>query len=101
MKTKLLAGLAILVSVVLASVRAEKVAMTVEEMKGMATHIITGKVQGIYQNTTVSGGYKRTHYVAEVQIKDIEKGDGLKRDGLVYVRYWQQEWVGKGDPPPN
>ena len=39
--------------------------------------------------------------MAEVRIKDIEKGDGLKRDGLVYVRYWQQEWVGKGNPPPG
>ena len=101
MKTKLLAGLAILVGVVLASVRAEKVAMTAAEMKTMATHIVTGTVQGTYQNTTVSGDYKRTHYVAEVRIKEIEKGDGLKREGLVYVRYWQQEWVGKGDPPPN
>ena len=81
--------------------RAEIAPKSPEQMHKMATHVVTGKVTGIYTSTSRQGDYQRTHYVAELAIDKIEKGDGLKEKQLVYVRYWTQRWVGRGLQPPG
>jgi hypothetical protein len=81
--------------------RAEIVPKTPEQMAKMATHIVQGKVRGIYTSTGKAGNYAQTYYVAELGIDQVEKGEGLKAGGLVYVRYWTQYWAGPGSPPPG
>jgi hypothetical protein len=96
---RIVAGLAcVLVALPL---KAEIVPKTPEEMQEMATHVVQGKVKGVYSSTAKAGNYQRTHYVAELMIDKIEKGTGLKEKQLVYVRYWTQYWVGSGPPEPG
>ena len=82
-------------------VRAEKVDMSAEELRKTATHIVTGQVVAIYQRTESDGDWKYTKYVAEVRVAECEKGDGLKKGDLVYIRYWRRGWQGKDDPKPD
>ena len=81
--------------------RAEKVNMSKEELLGTATHVIVGKVQAVYTREAQAGSYRYTHFVAEVRVEAAEKGDGLKKDDLAYVRYWRKAYTGKGLPPPD
>jgi hypothetical protein len=82
-------------------IKAEKVDMSVEDLRKTATHIVTGQVVAIYERTESDGDWKYTRYVAEVRVAECEKGDGVKKDDLVYIRYWRRGWQGKGDPLPN
>jgi len=81
--------------------RAEKVPLSPEELRSTATHVVVGKVTAVYARTETSGDWKYTHYVAEVQIAETEKGEGLKKGDLVYARYWQRQWVSKAEQPPS
>src|SRR5262245_6777767 len=81
--------------------RAEIVPKTAEEMREMATHVVQGRVKGVYTSSAKAGDYQQTHYVAELTIEKIEKGDRLKEKQLIYVRYWTQRWAGRGMPPPG
>jgi hypothetical protein len=81
--------------------RAEIVPKSAEEMREMATHVVLGKVKGVYTSTARRGDYQQTHYLAELAIEKIEKGEGLKEKQLIYVRYWTQRWVGTGKQPPG
>lgn len=81
--------------------RGEIVPKSAEQMREMATHVVVGKVKGIYTSSARRGDYQQTHYVAELSIDKIEKGDGLQEKQLVYVRYWTQQWAGRGNPPPG
>ena len=93
---------AVVTSFVLASpLRAEKVSMSPEELLKTATHVITGQVTAIYQRTETAGDWKYTKYVAEIRIDKCEKGEGVKKGDLVYARYWQRAWIGKGQLPPS
>lgn len=79
--------------------RAEKAIMSPEAMARISTHIVIGEIKAITTRVEKAGGYEKTHFVAEVKITKVEKGDDLKADQLVYVRYWQKHWVGRGMPP--
>ncbi len=81
--------------------RLEKVDMSPEELRRVATHIVVGKVQAIYERQEQAGNYKYTRFVAEVRVESGEKGDGLKKEDLIYVRYWRKAYVGRGLPPPD
>jgi hypothetical protein len=94
--------LAVLAATALAApVRAEKVDMSPEQLRETATHVITGLVNAIYARDDTLGDWKYTWYVAEIRVAECEKGDGIKRDDLVYARYWQRVWIGKGEVPPS
>ena len=82
-------------------VRAEKPSMSVAELQKTATHVVTGQVTAIYQQTEVEGNWKYTRCVAEIRVSQCEKGDGLKPADLVYVRYWHRGWTGKDPVPPS
>jgi hypothetical protein len=82
-------------------VGAEKAPMSREELRKTATHLVTGQVAAVYERTEAAGDWKYTRYVAEVRVGECEKGDGIKKDDLVYVRYYKRAWVGKGRMPPS
>lgn len=82
-------------------VRAEKVDMSAEELRKTATHVVIGQVTAVYERTETEGDWKYTRYVAEVRVGECEKGDGIQKGDLVYVRYWRRSWVGKGQMPPS
>ncbi len=99
MSRRLFAAVAVVALV--APVRAEKVPLSPEELLKTATHVVTGKVLAVYSRTATEGDWKYTRYVAEVRVDECAKGDGVKKDELVYARYWQRTWVGIGQMPPN
>jgi len=80
---------------------AEKVNMLPAELKKTATHVIVGEVAQIYERKEVSKEWSTTYYLAEVRIKDVEKGDGIKADELVYVRYWHRARMPNSPPRPD
>jgi hypothetical protein len=82
-------------------VRAEKAPLSPEELRKTATHIVTGRVAAVYERTETSGDWKYTRFVAEVRVEGSEKGDGIKKGDLVYVRYYRRAWVGTGKQPPS
>jgi hypothetical protein len=85
-----------------ASLRAERVPMSPANIEKNSTHAVIGKVTAIYSKTSPAvKGFKDTHYVAEVRLEKIEKGDAIKTGELIYARYWTREWVGVGFPPPD
>ena len=69
-------------------------------MRKTATHVIVGQVKSIYKRVTREGGYRVTRYVAEVEVAKDEKG-GLAKGALVYVRYWDRDWVANRPMPSN
>jgi hypothetical protein len=87
--------------VVALPLRAEKVNMSPEELRETATHVVTGKVAAVYARTAKEGDWEVTRYVAEVRVDKSEKGDGIAKGDLVYARYWQRGWIGKGQQPPS
>ena len=89
------------VSLLVNPIRAEKVDMSAEDLRKTATHIVTGQVVAVYERTESDGDWKYTRYVAEVRVTECEKGDGVKKGDLVYMRYWRRGWQGKGNPPPS
>jgi hypothetical protein len=91
----------ILSAVVTSPAWAEKANMSPEDLAEAATHVVTGRVAAVYARTEAGEHYKDTHYVAEVRVDGVEKGEGIVKDGLVYVRYWTRAWIGKGSPPPG
>jgi hypothetical protein len=91
-----------LAACMVASAHAEKVDTPPAALRKEATHVIVGTVKAIYSRTTEDGNWRTTRYVAEVQVGDVEKGEGVSEGGLLYVRYWQvAKWLGKGAMPPG
>lgn len=80
---------------------AEKPNMSPDKLRETATHVLTGQVMAIYTRVDVSQYYETTKYLAEVRVDTCEKGDGIEKDQLVYVRYWRQKWIGEGPSPPG
>ena len=78
---------------------AEKAPYSTKQLQGIATHIVVGKVQAIYTRTERKGNYEYVRKVAEVKIAKVEKGEGPA--GLVYVRYFDRHWKGRGLVPPG
>src|SRR5262245_58699424 len=81
--------------------RGEKVPLSPEELRNTATHVVIGKVQGIFTRTTDEGDWRVTRYVAEVKVEKAEKGDGVKEGDLLYVRYWNRQWISAKQQPPS
>jgi hypothetical protein len=79
---------------------AEKVDTPPGAMRKGSTHVIVGRVQGIYTRTAVEGKWRVARHLAEVEITAGEKG-ALAKGTLTYVRYWRRSWVGPGMQPPS
>lgn len=72
-----------------------------EQLEELATHVVTADVVAIYERKVEARSWATTHRVAEVRVKTVEKGELPDEDGLLYVRYWDREWVGKRPAPPS
>ena len=81
--------------------QAEKPPSSNAKLLKESTNVVTGTVKAIYQRTEKHNSWEYTYFIAEIRVKNSEKGDGIAADSLIYVRYWQKEWKGKGDPPPD
>jgi hypothetical protein len=95
-----LVSLAVL-ALVAGSVAAEKVDMPKGRLLETATHAVVAKVEAVYQRTVREGDWNVTHYVAEVRIEAVEKGEGLVQTDPLYVRYWTREWAATRPHPPS
>ncbi|MDX1964736.1 MAG: hypothetical protein SFX18_16425 [Pirellulales bacterium] len=82
-------------------ISAEKVDLSADDLRKIATHVVTGEVLAIYERAVTTQDWKYTHYVAEVRVNQVEKGEGVKNDELIYVRYWQRRWNSSGPQPPS
>lgn len=82
-------------------VLAEKANLSPKELRETATHVVTGEVVSVYAKTETKESWKYVRYVAELRVEASEKGDGLAKGDLVYVRYWTRSWSGLGVMPPS
>lgn len=80
---------------------AEKAPMPPAALRDTATHVVVGKVAAIYTRKATDGDWEVTHRVAEVEVQQVEKGEGLAAGGLAYVRYWTRAWLRGRTPPPS
>jgi len=80
---------------------AEKSPLSPDELRETATHVITGRVAAVFERTEVAGDWKYIRFVAEVRVDGCEKGDGIHKGELLYVRYYSRAWVGAGEQPPS
>ncbi len=81
---------------------AEKPNLPPEKLRELATHVVTGEVTAVFAREPERvGRYDRTYYVAEVKVATCEKGESIKPESLVYVRYWRQAWAGPGPVAPG
>lgn len=97
-----MALLALLVGLTMgAGAFAERVDMPPAWLKKTATHVLIGTVTAVYESNVSDAEWSTTRYVAEVRIKTVEKGEGLKADELVYVRYWHRRWISASPPRPT
>ncbi len=92
-----------LLSVVLLSceIKAEKPPSSTEQLLKESTNVVTGTVKAVYKRTEKKESWEYTHFIAEIRVKEPEKGAGIAADSLIYVRYWQKQWKGKGLPPAD
>jgi len=71
---------------------AEKKPLSADELKGEATDIVTGKVKAVYSRevkpTLYGAGTIETHYLVEIALNAVEKGEKLKKGAVVYARCW-------------
>jgi hypothetical protein len=74
---------------------------TPQQMHEMATHVVTGGVDAIYERTAQKGDWKYTYYIAEISVNDSEKGEGVGRGVEIFVRYWSRRWIGNGPVPAS
>jgi hypothetical protein len=77
-------------------IAAEKVNMTPGRLKGTATHVIIAEVRHIYERMEVDQDWKTIRYLAEVRVNEVEKGEGVKKNDLIYIRYWRRSPVVAG-----
>lgn len=61
--------------------------LSIETLKSTATHIVVGTVQAIFQRKVEEPEWSGPVYVAEMRVKEVEKGQGIKSGDLLYARY--------------
>lgn len=100
---RILVSLVALLSVAMfcCEIKAEKPPSSTEQLLKESTNVVTGTVKAVYKRTEKKDSWEYTHYVAEIRVKEAEKGNGIAADSLIYARYWQKQWKGKGSPPPD
>ena len=102
---RLIGTLAALFVLTATMVRAERPALSPEEQKAEATHIVTGVVTAIYSReveTTLYGkGTLETHYLLEIEVRGVEQGGGIDKGDIVYARCWRLKKRGEGAPVPG
>jgi len=83
------------------SASAEKLDMPPQALSEVSTHIVVGEVKAIFSRKASDGDWRYTRYVAEVNVKKVEKGTGIDVGGPVYVRYWTRTWASTRPAPSS
>ena len=78
----------------------EKPDLSPERLLAAATHVVVGKVEQAWTRKESRGSWDVTHFVAEIRVESVEKGEGLAAGGLVYARYWTKRWDAFFTPQP-
>jgi hypothetical protein len=81
--------------------RAEVPPLNPGDLKDMSTHTVVGKLRMVYRSVEMHGDFQYTHGIAEIAVEKVEKGVGPKGGEVVYVRFWNDIWTGKGPVPPH
>jgi hypothetical protein len=85
--------------------RAERVPLSKEELKAEATHVVVGKVLGIYGRdvaTQLYGeGTVETHFVVDLAVESVEKGGKVESGDRVYAHCWRLKKVGAAGNRPG
>ena len=55
-----------------------------------APEIVVGKILKIYQRDPAGSGFRRVHFVAELKVVHVDKGDEVKTGDVIYIHYWNQ-----------
>jgi hypothetical protein len=53
------------------------------EDRDKATHVVVGRVEGVYGEEAAAGANR--HYVVEIAVEKVERGDGLKVGDVFYA----------------
>jgi hypothetical protein len=88
-------------ALVTSEARAEVPLRRPDELKRESTHIIVGKLRMVYRSVEPGGDFEQTRGIAEIVVEKVEKGVGPNVGEVVYARFWNQRWVGKGEVPPH
>jgi hypothetical protein len=80
---RLIAAVLVFTLVVTAGTWAERA----PEEKSFASHVVVGTVEGIYVRKE-NGTF---HYIVEIAVEKVEKGDGLKPGATLYVSCYQHD----------
>ena len=71
---------------------AERPNLDRDGLKAESTHILIGEVKAVYSRDvrTVFRGEVtvKTHYLVEIEVDAVEKGEGFAKKDLAYVRCW-------------
>jgi hypothetical protein len=60
------------------------------QLENKATHVVVGTVRGVY--TSESDKDKGvTHYVIEIEVEGVQKGQGPKSREVLYARCWKRK----------
>lgn len=79
------------------AIQAEVASRTPDQLRNMASTIITGTVQQIYEVVEISDGFETRDRVAEISVQSTDKG--VEGAPLVYARYWSRRWIARTAPP--
>ena len=71
------------------------------QLQDQATHIVVGKVETVYSVRSENDDWVDTQSVAEIVVQRVEKGDRIQTGDLAYGRFWNRNWIGKGNPEPH
>jgi hypothetical protein len=84
---------------------AERVPLSAGQKTAEATNIVTGIVRAVYGRETETARYGQgtleTHFLLEIEVEAVEKGDGLKKGDLVYARCWRLKKRGAAGALPG
>src|SRR5262249_39307597 len=84
---------------------AEKKPLSPDELKAEADEVVTGKVKAVYsrevKSTLYGAGTVETHYLVEILVQGVEKGDRLKKGKVVHARCWRLKKHGKEGRRPG
>jgi hypothetical protein len=85
--------------------RSERPALSPEDQKAEATHIVTGAVQAVYSRDVETALYGKgtleTHFLLEIEVRGVEKGNGIAKGDIVYARCWRLKKHGASGPVPG
>ena len=84
------------------SLLAERPNLGPDMLQAEATHVLVGEVKAVYSRTETWGppGQEtvNTHYLVELEVDTVEKGEGFAKKDLAYIRCWLRT---KSPPRPT